>query len=207
MLASAVSLMCGARRGGVAGHGGRGAAEFAQKSLHRAIAERLRSALPAKAVADAMGELEVKFRAVAQSSRDPSGACALAALVIGRRVYIGNVGDCRAALVCFAGALGVRVRSLTTDHKPSDLAERARVKAAGGTVRRKTMTKVRPGPGIRSLPSLYCWVCLAHSAWCVGTARGGEHGAELVAVRWCYGGRGGPTAGVPRRPGSGSIHR
>ena len=165
------------------------------------MAQKLLDGSPAQALAEGLAELEKKFRIVAQSSRDPSGACALAALVIGRRVYLGNVGDCRAALVCFAGALGVRVRSLTSDHKPSDLAERARVKAAGGAVRRKTITNVRSceravATGVTR--ALKTTVHPPSPVPCVPT--------DLLVVQCGFRGGGWSAACVSRRAGSRTVH-
>jgi hypothetical protein len=52
------------------------------------------------------------------------GTTALVALLLGRRVYVANVGDSRAVL-CRRG----RCIELSTDHKPGDSAERLRIEA------------------------------------------------------------------------------
>ena len=58
-----------------------------------------------------------------------SGTTALTTLVWGNQLLVANAGDCRAVL-CRRG----RAIDLTEDHKPSNLEEALRVKAAGGHI-------------------------------------------------------------------------
>ena len=58
-----------------------------------------------------------------------SGTTALAVVLLGRTLHVGNAGDCRAVL-CRRG----RAIDLSEDHKPSRASEAARIKAAGGFV-------------------------------------------------------------------------
>ena len=58
-----------------------------------------------------------------------SGTTALTALVWGNQLLVANAGDCRAVL-CRRG----RAIDLSQDHKPSNLEEALRVKAAGGHI-------------------------------------------------------------------------
>jgi len=58
-----------------------------------------------------------------------SGTTALAALVLGTKLILGHVGDCR-AILCRNG----RPVDLTTDHRPESQAERNRISTAGGYI-------------------------------------------------------------------------
>ena len=61
---------------------------------------------------------------------ESSGATAIVALVSAdRRIFIGNVGDSRAVLSSTGEAI-----PLSTDHKPGNAAEAARIRNAGGFV-------------------------------------------------------------------------
>ena len=66
-----------------------------------------------------------------------SGACACAALLRGRHLWVANAGDCRAVLGTRRGAEGARLAAvaLSTDHKADLPAEQARIEAAGGYVK------------------------------------------------------------------------
>jgi len=58
---------------------------------------------------------------------DRSGACALAALVSSKHIWVANCGDCRAVLVRRAGAA-----ALSKDHRPDAPSERARMAPLAG---------------------------------------------------------------------------
>jgi len=62
-----------------------------------------------------------------------AGSTAVVGLVLGRRLYVANVGDSRALLVGKGGA----VTPLSTDHKPDRPDESARISDAGGCVLQK----------------------------------------------------------------------
>ena len=74
--------------------------------------------------------VDAEILARARSSGGREGATALVALRLGRDLFTAHAGDARAVL---RRAGGVAHR-LTTDHKPGDPGERARVLAAGGRV-------------------------------------------------------------------------
>jgi serine/threonine protein phosphatase PrpC len=63
--------------------------------------------------------------------RDRSGSCAVVLLVTKEAFYIANVGDSRALLSKKGGKI---VESITTDHKPCEPSERARIEKGGGRV-------------------------------------------------------------------------
>ncbi|KAM0890580.1 hypothetical protein ACQ4PT_026944 [Festuca glaucescens] len=60
------------------------------------------------------------------------GSTACVALIRGNQIIVGNVGDSRCVLSRNGQAI-----DLSTDHKPNDPGERARIEAAGGSVIRK----------------------------------------------------------------------
>ena len=66
-----------------------------------------------------------------------SGATCTCVLLTERKVYTGNVGDSRSLLCSIINGKECS-RALTSDHKPSLPAERARIEASGGEVRRYT---------------------------------------------------------------------
>lgn len=64
---------------------------------------------------------------------DKSGSCAVIALVVEDKCYLGNVGDSRAIL---SSGGGKRAIDLTEDHKPSEPKEKERILGAGGKIYR-----------------------------------------------------------------------
>lgn len=81
----------------------------------------------------AFAQAEAEYLEVSESGGDRSGSCALMALVVGEECLIGNVGDSRAILSSEGGTC---IRTLSTDHKPCEPGEYARILKAGGTVYR-----------------------------------------------------------------------
>lgn len=63
--------------------------------------------------------------------RDRSGSCAIVCVLTDQNAYIVNVGDSRAII---SSENGSYVKALSTDHKPEDDHEQARIKRAGGSV-------------------------------------------------------------------------
>ncbi|CAN0385607.1 unnamed protein product, partial [Discosporangium mesarthrocarpum] len=63
------------------------------------------------------------------SAGEKAGSTATTCLVLGRRLYIANVGDSRT--IC---CRGTRAYLTTRDHKPSRPDEQARVERAGGYI-------------------------------------------------------------------------
>jgi len=62
-----------------------------------------------------------------------SGTTALTCLMLGKKLYLSNLGDCRALLVQKTEN-GYEGKILTKDHKPTDEEEKKRIEAAGGRV-------------------------------------------------------------------------
>ena len=69
------------------------------------------------------------LRLVQEGKLSHSGTTAMAAAVLGRRLLVAHVGDCR-AILCRNG----RAVNLTTDHRPSTPSERSRIESMGGYV-------------------------------------------------------------------------
>lgn len=67
-----------------------------------------------------------------------SGACLTAAAIVGTRVYVANVGDCRAVLRRADGSVLV----LTNDHRCSNSREKARILELGGYIRNERVDGV-----------------------------------------------------------------
>ncbi|CEO97650.1 unnamed protein product (mitochondrion) [Plasmodiophora brassicae] len=66
--------------------------------------------------------------------KQSSGSCVVATIRTGPRLYIANLGDCRA--ICSVNNMS---KMLTRDHKATDPQEKARVVEAGGFVRSNRM--------------------------------------------------------------------
>ena len=116
------------------GHGGSLCADFLKDNLHRFILENSNfPENPAKAIEEGCAHAEHEFCkfALKQTNIDKSGSCALIVLLIDDKVYIGNVGDCR-AIVSEHG--GKAFHSLTKDHKPEEPGEQERIVKNGGQV-------------------------------------------------------------------------
>ncbi|CAL9211098.1 probable protein phosphatase 2C 57 [Musa acuminata AAA Group] len=113
------------------GHGGRHAADFACNNLPRFLLED--EDFPKeieRAVASAFLQTDTAFAEVCSvNSSLASGTTALAVLVIGRSLVVGNAGDCRAVL-CRRG----KAIEMSHDHKPACSKERKRIEALGGHV-------------------------------------------------------------------------
>lgn len=62
---------------------------------------------------------------------DNSGSCALVLIVTENKIYIANVGDCRAIMSINNGN---KVKQLTMDHKPNNIKEFERITKNGGKV-------------------------------------------------------------------------
>lgn len=60
---------------------------------------------------------------------DKSGCCAVLALVVDSVCYVANVGDSRAIY-----SQNGKARTLTVDHKPSNLEEQSRIIKNGGEI-------------------------------------------------------------------------
>jgi len=124
------------------GHGGIRAAEIAKQYLHECI---IRSdELKKKDLTDEqiLELVRVGFKrtdsVVLKRSQEggfwDDGCTAVSVLVWGSKLYIGNVGDAEAVLARKQKDGSYVAELLTFKHKPTDEAERKRIKEAGGSV-------------------------------------------------------------------------
>lgn len=83
------------------GHGGSGCATYVSSRLHLLLDEKevLWREDPGAAIRRAFMRSEAELRAGFERSRDKSGTCALIALLRGHRLFVANLGDCRAVLL------------------------------------------------------------------------------------------------------------
>mmetsp|Transcript_2426 Transcript_2426/g.4060 ORF Transcript_2426/g.4060 Transcript_2426/m.4060 type:complete len:353 (+) Transcript_2426:119-1177(+) len=113
------------------GHGGEYAAEFVrdnmlanilrQESFHADRENALRQGF-------LQTDKDLKID-TADNGEDASGTTSLVTLLLGRKLYCANAGDCRAVL-CKRGM----AVDLSVDHKPSSESESRRIEASGGFV-------------------------------------------------------------------------
>ncbi|XP_044477440.1 probable protein phosphatase 2C 8 [Mangifera indica] len=131
------------------GHGGRLAADYAQKHLHATVvsAGLPRELLDVKAAKKAILE---GFRKTDESLLQESalggwqdGATAVCVWVLGRTVFVANVGDAKAVIARSVvhgsqnhtdGLSSLKAIVVTREHKAIYPQERARIQKAGGTV-------------------------------------------------------------------------
>eukprot|EP00193_Tetraselmis_chui_P017696 CAMPEP_0177792368 /NCGR_PEP_ID=MMETSP0491_2-20121128/24488_1 /TAXON_ID=63592 /ORGANISM="Tetraselmis chuii, Strain PLY429" /LENGTH=433 /DNA_ID=CAMNT_0019314779 /DNA_START=119 /DNA_END=1420 /DNA_ORIENTATION=+ len=132
---SCAKAPCGATDGTYAfygildGHDGFNAAQFVQERLLGNIIgdECFADDIPAAMVSGFIETDRQYGAAVATGAFQDDGTTALTALVWGRRVYVANLGDCRAVLSHRGKAV-----QLSRDQNPQDGVEKKRVLRAGG---------------------------------------------------------------------------
>ncbi|KAE8125119.1 hypothetical protein FH972_019954 [Carpinus fangiana] len=121
------------------GHRGAAAAEFSARAFPGFLQSLGSTSSPSNALLGAFVETDVAFRKELDSYRKSKrviqkdwhpGCTAVAALIVGNKLFLANAGDCRAVL-CRAGHPFV----LTNDHVASCPEERERVVSAGGEVK------------------------------------------------------------------------
>jgi len=111
------------------GHGGKGAAAFVAENLHINL-----QVSPAWRQWDVKTALKEAFKQTDKDlleTEEPSGTCAVVAVLHESRLYVAHAGDCRAVLC--SGEKWEATR-LTEDHKPDRPDEKARILASGGEV-------------------------------------------------------------------------
>lgn len=113
------------------GHGGAKVAAYAGDHLHKAILSQEEYAAGNIEEAMRKGFLQIDQDMLSDSDmrEELAGTTAIAILVRGNKMYVGNVGDSR-AVACFNGIPD----PLSIDHKPSSESEAKRINAAGGWV-------------------------------------------------------------------------
>ena len=111
------------------GHGGKGCSFYLKENLHKNINEFSSNGL--KLGIEKTEEKFKKEEALNENGeiKDSSGSCGIMAMIKGKKLIIGNVGDSR--LVIFKNGL---VSFTTEDHKPGSDTEKKRIEAAGGKI-------------------------------------------------------------------------
>ncbi|XP_004965510.1 probable protein phosphatase 2C 56 isoform X2 [Setaria italica] len=112
------------------GHGGNLAAEYLKDNLFKNLMKQPEFLTDTK-LAISRGFLETDgdiLETISSSFRD-DGSTALAAVLIGKHLYVANVGDSRAVASKASKAV-----PLSKDHKPNRKDERKRIEDAGGVV-------------------------------------------------------------------------
>jgi serine/threonine protein phosphatase PrpC len=111
------------------GHGGKGCSFYLRDNLHKNINEFSSNGI--KLGIEKTEENFIKNEALNENGelKDSSGSCGIIAIIKGKKLIIGNVGDSR--LVIFKNGL---VSFATEDHKPDSDVEKKRIEAAGGKI-------------------------------------------------------------------------
>ncbi|PQQ15560.1 putative protein phosphatase 2C 8 isoform X1 [Prunus yedoensis var. nudiflora] len=132
------------------GHGGRLAAEYAQKHLHT---NALSAGLPRelldvkaakKAILDGFRKTDESLLQESAAGGWQDGATAVCVWILGKTVFVANIGDAKAVVARSSPAEGLKNGSdeashlkaivLTREHKAIYAQERARIQKAGGNV-------------------------------------------------------------------------
>ncbi|KAA8541303.1 hypothetical protein F0562_025266 [Nyssa sinensis] len=132
------------------GHGGRLAAEYAQKHLHANVLlaglprELLDVKAAKRAILDGFRRTDESLLQESATGGWQDGATAVCVWVLGQTVFVANVGDARAVVARSSAADGLQNNSdglsplkaivLTREHKAIYPQERARIQKAGGSV-------------------------------------------------------------------------
>ncbi|KAH7295061.1 hypothetical protein KP509_27G030900 [Ceratopteris richardii] len=113
------------------GHGGRDAAQFAKEKLLKYIVQDASFPVSVeKAVHEGFLNTDKAFaEACRMGNCASSGTTAITVLILGREVFVANVGDCRAVLSRKGKAV-----DMSRDHKPWCKQERLRIEALGGYI-------------------------------------------------------------------------
>ncbi|XP_014259564.1 probable protein phosphatase 2C T23F11.1 isoform X2 [Cimex lectularius] len=113
------------------GHGGSKISEYASRHLYKWIFNQkaYQEGDIVQAIENGYLELDAFMRENKVLRDDLAGSTAVVVLIKGNTLYCGNAGDSRAIAV-----VNGTVRPLSHDHKPTEPAEYARIKEAGGWV-------------------------------------------------------------------------
>lgn len=122
------------------GHGGREVADFAAKHLHDEVLREVDDVCKLKRGEENLDRVEeikaamirgflATDRRLLAEGHLKGGATATTAYLRGGRIWVANVGDCR-AVMCEGG----KAQALTVDHRPDKTEEREAVERRGGEV-------------------------------------------------------------------------
>ena len=127
------------------GHSGDKCSKFLQENLHNYIfSSGYFPIYTIQAINEAYTKAEKDFfekvvDPISDNINDPSGSCALTALILDEWCFIINLGDSR-ALYSFDS--GQSLMQVTRDHKPNDPIEKERIEKAGGSVYKVNNVKI-----------------------------------------------------------------
>ncbi|KAJ3011355.1 UNVERIFIED_CONTAM: Protein phosphatase 2C 2 [Siphonaria sp. JEL0065] len=114
------------------GHGGSAVAKYSGNHLHKKILQEpsFKNGNYELAIKKGFLQTDVDLRTSPEYLADPAGCTAVTVLITDEmKIYCGNAGDSRAVLSSKGNAV-----ALSYDHKPTNPAETARIRAAGGYV-------------------------------------------------------------------------
>ncbi|MCL7032520.1 hypothetical protein MKW94_021037 [Papaver nudicaule] len=112
------------------GHGGSRASEFLREHLFENIVKHPQFMKDTKlAISETYQRTDMDFLDSESNTYRDDGSTASAAVLVGNRLYVANVGDSR-AVISKAG----KAVALSEDHKPNRSDERKRIENAGGVV-------------------------------------------------------------------------
>ncbi|GAB9471943.1 Protein phosphatase [Globisporangium polare] len=121
------------------GHGGEQAVEFVQRNLYKNIKERLLTGSESTALSIINGfrDTDDEFNRQSRLKFDKGewtacsvGACAVIALMIGKKLFVACCGDCRAIMAFREPSGQLSVEQITTDHSANELKEQRRLRVA-----------------------------------------------------------------------------
>ncbi|KAJ7281227.1 hypothetical protein O6H91_10G062000 [Diphasiastrum complanatum] len=113
------------------GHGGSRAASYVKENLFKTLLKHPMFVTDTShGIAEAYKQTDLEYLASsADDQLSDDGSTALIAVLVGDKLIIANLGDCRAVLSKAGEAV-----PLSSDHKPVRLDERMRIEEAGGVV-------------------------------------------------------------------------
>ncbi|KAG2333047.1 hypothetical protein Bca52824_004227, partial [Brassica carinata] len=112
------------------GHGGSRAAEYLKKHLFSNLMTHPQFLTDTKlALSETYKQTDVAFLESEKDTYRDDGSTASAAVLVGKHLYVANVGDSR-TIVSKAG----KAIALSDDHKPNRSDERKRIESAGGVI-------------------------------------------------------------------------
>jgi len=120
------------------GHGGTLSAEIAEKYFTEYLVdqEAFREGKMEEAIATAYAKTDRKIIETDEKRARQSGATALCAVIVDKKLYVGNIGDSE-GILCRSGSGKSKVVELTFPHKAIDRDEQKRVADAGGKIIQK----------------------------------------------------------------------
>ena len=107
------------------GHGGEECSEFLKENFLKYLVKNKNFPFDIKqSMIEAFQEVEEEFFKLkckdTLEESDKSGSCALVAVIFDNKIYVANIGDSRAIMSINEGT---KIKQLTVDHKPDNLAE------------------------------------------------------------------------------------